>query len=159
MYPCDILSRFTNTWFAHQSLVNSNLNNIPNKLMENLKREKQSPIFHLPLKGSSGKVGLSRKMFSCSSVVKGTRKARGFAPFCPQLQFQAVGQESRRSGTGIHCSLHVLKCLGFIIIIIKGSKEVMRFLEVGRAEKSEVTSESSQNAPPQHTHTQKSNSQ
>lgn len=53
-------------------------------------------------------------MISSSSVVKTTRKARGFAPFCPQLQFQAVGQEHRRSGTVIHYLLSVLKCLGLI---------------------------------------------
>lgn len=90
--------------------------------MKNLMREKESPIFYLPLKGSTGKVGLSRKMFSSPSVVKNTGKARGFAPFCPQLQFQAVGQERRRSRTVIHCLVHALLCLRFIIIITKGSK-------------------------------------
>lgn len=89
--------------------------------MKNLMREIQTLIFYLPLKGSTGKVGLSRKMFS-SSVVKSTRKARGVAPLSPQFQFQAVGQEHRRSGTHIHCLRHVLKCLGFTVIIIKGSK-------------------------------------
>lgn len=45
-------------------------------------REIQTLIFYLPLKGSAGKVGLSRKMFS-TSVVKSTRKARGVAPLSP----------------------------------------------------------------------------
>lgn len=42
-------------------------------------------VFYLPLKGATGKVGLARKKFAFS-VVKSTRKARGFAPLCPQLQ-------------------------------------------------------------------------
>lgn len=41
-------------------------------------------FFNLPLKGATGKVGLSRE-FSFS-VVKSARKAGGFAPLCPQLQ-------------------------------------------------------------------------
>lgn len=77
-------------------------------------RVKQPPIFYLPFKGSTGKVGLSGKMFPSSSAVKSTRKARGFAPFGPQLQFQAIGQVRRRSRTVIHCLLHVLKHGRFI---------------------------------------------
>lgn len=115
--------------------------------MKNLIREKQSLIFYLPLKGSAGKVGLSRKMISSSSVVKTTRKARRFAPFCPQLQFQAVGQEHRRSGTVIHSLLSVLKCLGLIIIIQDSKDIVIRFQAVGRAKRLAVISESSQNVP------------
>lgn len=111
--------------------------------MKKLMRVKPPPICHLPLKGSTGKVGLSRKMFPSSSAVKSARKARGFAPFGSQLQFQAVGQVGRCGRTVIHCLLHVLKHGRFIVMIIEGSKEVARrFLEVGR-----VTSGSPPNAP------------
>jgi hypothetical protein len=55
--------------------------------MNNLMREKVFNLFlYLPLKGSTGKVGLSRKILSSSFVVKSTRKARGFVPLGLQLQ-------------------------------------------------------------------------
>lgn len=87
-------------------------------------------------------------MTSSSSVVKTTGKTWGFAPVCPQLQFQAVGQEHRRGGTVIHYVLPVLKCLGFIII--QDSKEIVIKIPGDGAKRLGVTSESSQNVPPKH---------
>lgn len=86
-------------------------------------------------------------MISSSSVVKTTRKARRFAPFRPQLQFQAVGQEHRRSGTVIHYLLSVLKCLGLMIIIQDSKDIVIRFQEVGRAKRLAVISEVLKTSP------------
>lgn len=79
-------------------------------------------------------------MTSSSCVVKTTRKARGFAPFCPQLQFQAVGQEHRRSGRVIHDLLSVLKCLELRIIIQDSKDPGIRFQEVGQAKRLAVIS-------------------